>query len=164
MTYFIKHLVLIVLSILVYACAKKSDLDAVSQKHPYLTDYITTIKSDTLVFEKCDPCSLLGLDNGSLMGYTNRVRPTGHFFRKDIEIGDFEFDSYVVYEKKGYNSNDDAKHIYKRVYFCYFDEKQKKIFNQFLHYYRNLIMHGKQMLAVKFIHNTAVITIQREMY
>ena len=86
------------------------------------------------------------------------------FFRKDIEIGNFEFDSYSVYEKKVYNSNDDFKNIYKRVYFCYFDEKQKKIFNQFLHYYRNLIMHGKESLAVEFIHNTAVITIQHEMY
>ena len=76
----------------------------------------------------------------------------------------FEFDSYSVYEKKVYDSNDDFKNIYKRVYFCYFDEKQKKIFNQFLNYYRNLIMHGKLSLVVEFINNTAVITIQYEMY
>ena len=159
-----KYIAFIILSILAYSCAKKSDLDAVSQKHPFLTDYLNTIKSDTLVFKKCDPCNLPGLDNGNLMGYTDRVRPSGNFFRKDIEIGNFEFDSYSVYEKKVYDSNDDFKNIYKRVYFCYFDEKQKKIFTQFLHYYRNLIMHGKESLAVKFINNTAVITIQHEMY
>jgi len=142
------------------ALTKKSELDIISQKHPFLKNYVNTIKKDTLVYTKCDECNLPGLDKNNIIGYTDRVRPTGNYYRKDLEIGNFEFNSFLVYEKRIYESNDEHKRIYKRIYFCHFDENQKNMFNEFLHYYDNMIGHGKQMLDVTFIENTAVINIQ----
>lgn len=139
---------------------KKSELDILSQKHPYLKNYVNTIKNDTLVYTKCNKCNLPGLDKNNIIGYTDRVRPTGNYYRKDLEIGDFEFNSFIVYEKKIYESSGKHKRIYKWVYFCYFDEKQRNMFNEFLHYYDNMISHGKRTLDVEFIENTAVINIQ----
>ena len=138
----------------------ESELDDINQKYPFLTNYVNKIKSDTLVYKKCKTCNLPGLDNKNIIGYTDRVRPTGNYFRKDIKIGDFKFDTYFVYEKKIYKNNNEHNKVFKRIYFCYFDEKQKKKFNQFSHYYDNMISHGKQLLDIKFINNTAVITIQ----
>jgi hypothetical protein len=109
---------------------------------------------------KCDECKLPGLDKNRIIGYTDRVRPTGNYYRKDLEIGSFEFDSFFVYEKSVYESNDAYKNIYKRVYFCHFNDKQKKKFNDFSHYYDNMISHGKQTLDIQFINNTAVIIVQ----
>ncbi len=139
---------------------EKSELDIISQKHPFLKNYVNNIKNDTLVYTKCDECNLPGLDKNNIIGYTDRVRPTGNYYRKDLEIGNFEFNSFLVYEKRIYESYDEYKRIYKWVYFCHFDENQKNMFNDFLHYYDNMISHGKQMLDVEFIENTAVINIQ----
>lgn len=139
---------------------KKSELDIISQKHSYLKNYVNTIKNDTLVYTKCDECNLPGLDKNNIIGYTDRVRPTGNYYRKDLEIGNFEFNSFLVYEKSIYKSKDEYKRIYKWVYFCYFDESQKNMFNEFLRYYDNMISHGKQILGVEFVKNTAIINIQ----
>ncbi|MFD2824519.1 hypothetical protein ACFS5M_12625 [Lacinutrix iliipiscaria] len=137
-----------------------NELDIISQKHPFLKNYVNNLKNDTLVYSKCKACNLPGLNNKNIIGYTDRVRPTGNYFRKDIKIGDFEFDTFFVYEKKIYENDNEYKKVYKWIYFCYFNEKQKKEFNQFSHYYDNMISHGKQLLDIDYINNIAVIKIQ----
>ena len=137
-----------------------NELDSISQKHPFLTSYVNKLKNDTLVYKKCNTCNLPGLDNKKIIGYTDRVRPTGNYFRKDINIGGFKFDTYFVYEKKNYEKDNESKRIYKRLYLCYFNKKQRKEFNQFSHYYKNMINHGKQLLDIEYLNNTTVITIQ----
>jgi len=142
------------------SCKHESSLDDISQKHPFLTNYVNNIKNDTLVYKKCKTCNLPGLIDKTIIGYTDRVRPTGNYFKKNIKIGDFKFDTYFVYEKKIYHNDNENNRVYKTVYFCYFDEKQKKKFDQFSHYYVNMIHHGKQLIDIVFINSTAVITIQ----
>ncbi len=142
----------------------KSELAYINQKPPFLTNYVNSIKSDTLIYKKCKTCNLPGLDNENIIGYTDRVRPTGNYFRNDIKIGGFKFDTYFVYKKKIYKNDAEHNKVFKLIYFCYFDEKQKKEFNQFSHYYDNMIRHGKRLLDIEFINNTAVITIQNAGY
>ena len=120
-----------ILCLLINSCSEKSELDIISQKHPFLKSYVNNIKNDTLVYIKCGECNIPGLDNNNIIGYTDRVRPTWNYYRKDLEIGNFEFNSFLVYEKGIYESNDEYKRIYKWVYFCHFNENQKNIFNDF---------------------------------
>ena len=136
------------------------ELDYINLKYPFLTSYVNKLKNDTLFYEKCSDCNLPGLDNENIMGYTDRVRPTGNYFRKDIKIGDFEFDTFFVYEKKNYKKDNESERVYKRLYLCYFNEKQRKEFDQFSHYYENMINHGKQILDIEYLNNTTIITIQ----
>lgn len=138
----------------------ESELSEISQKYPFLKNHLNNLKNDTLVYKKCRTCNLPGLDNENIIGYTDRVRPTGNYFRKDIKIGNFKFDTYFVYEKKVYKNNDKHKNIYQRIYFCYFDEEQKEKFNKFSRYYRNMINHSKQLLDIKYINSTAIISVQ----
>lgn len=152
-------------SIMPISCKCDSELDEISEKHSYLTDYVNSLKNDdTLVYIKCNKCGLPSLNNGNIIGYTDRVRPTGNYFRKDLKIGDFKSDVYFVYERKIYKNDKENSNVYKSIYFCYFDEKQKEKFDQFSHYYDNMISHGKKIIDIQYINSTAVITIQSAGY
>lgn len=149
-----KRTVIVFLTILLFSCSQKTELDFVVEKNPELQVFIDSLNSTPFIYKKCKECNLIGLSEQKLIGYTDRYPPKGHYDKKEIKIGLFEYDTYSILDSE----NDERAN--GKVYFCYFSKEQKTKFEDFFHYYENFIMHGKSRANVKFIENIAIITVE----
>ena len=141
---------------LLLSCSQKTELDFVVEKNPELKFFVENLKSEPNFYKKCENCNLIGLTDEKLIGYTDRYPPKGHYDKKEIKIGVFEYDAYLILDSE----NDERTN--GKIYFCYFSKEQKIKFENFIHYYENLIMHGKSTPSVKYIKNITIITIKNE--
>jgi len=129
----------------------KSELKIIAQKKPLLKKFIDSLKTTSLTYKECKNCNLNGLNEKTLIGFTDRYPPKGLYDRKEIKIGDFDYDSYEVLD----SINDERTNGH--IYFCYFNKKQKEQFLDFSPYYINKLQHNKLMYELIYIDTTVII-------
>jgi len=149
----VKSLLIFLYIILLFGCSDKSELDSLAEKKTELSLLINELKATSYTYKRCDECKLSGFDEDIVVGFTDRYPPEGRYDRMEIEIGIFEYDVYHIF-------NSEYDQSIGEIYFCYFDQKQKTQFKDFWHYYRNRIAHGKRLSSIKYVNNTALITIE----
>lgn len=134
---------------LLTACSNTNDLNSLTEKQPSLSNYVSELNKTPYTYKTCEECHMQGLQGEELNGFTDRYPPHGHYDKKTLNIGSFDYDAYNIIDN-------DNKEI-GTLYFCYFDRKQHHQFVKFAPYYQNLIGHGKQSSRIKRIENTTII-------
>lgn len=140
--------------IILIACTNKSELDNIVKKNSDLKTFVDSLKTTSLIYTKCEECNLSGLEGEKIIGFTDRYPPKGHYDRKEINIGFFEYDTYAIFDSKT-----DKRRI-GIMYICYFNQEQKEKFIDFSSYYSNRITHGKRSYRMEYINNTIIINIE----
>ena len=148
-----KVTLIFILTNLLFSCSQKTELEYVVEKTPELSVFIDSLKTTAFIYKKCEACNLIGLTEHKLIGYTDRYPPKGYYDKKEIKMGLFEYDTYLILDSE----NDER--INGKIYFCYFNKEQKLKFENFNHYYENLIKHGKSDPSVRYVGNIAIIKI-----
>ncbi len=120
-----------------------------------LVMFVDSLKNNSYQYKLCEECTFSGLQGEQIVGFTQRYPPEGNYDKKEIEIGDFDYQAYTILD-----SND---HKVGTMYVCYFNENQKELFLDFFEYYINRIKHYKQHIQLDFKQNTAVITLLNNM-
>lgn len=141
------------LILLLFACSNKSELDTILEKQPDLKTFVDSLKTTSMIYKKCKGCKLSGLNGKNLIGFTDRYPPKGNYDKKEIELGEFEYDTYIVMD----SVND--KNTNRKIFVCYFNENQREKFIEFSPYYANRITHYKLLYQVENINNTVIISI-----
>lgn len=149
-----KITLIIFLTIFLSACSNKSDIDSISAKNPELKRFVDSLKNTSLIYKKCKECKINGLEGKQFIGFTDRYPPKGNYDKKEVEIGDFEYDSYQIFEPE---NTERAK---GKLYLCYFNQIQREKFIDFAKYYENRIGHYKQLCSVKYFNNVTIIRIE----
>jgi len=146
---------IVFLTSLLFTCSNKSELDSIVEKNSNLKPFVDSLKATAPIYKKCEQCKLSGLYEKKIIGFTDRYPPKGNYEKKEIEIGIFEYDTYTILDSIT------DKRTNGKIYICYFNEKQKEKFIEFLPFYANRITHYKQLFQAKYINNTVIISIYR---
>lgn len=149
-----KKLLLLFSISLLFSCSKNNELNSIVEKNPDLKILVDSLKSTSQIYKKCEECKLSGLEEKKLIGFTDRYPPKGNYDKKEIEIGALKYDAYEILDSKN------TKTVNGKLYICYFNQNQKEKFASFENYYRNRIGHYKQLCKVKYVNNTAMISIE----
>lgn len=137
-----------------WGCSNKNDLDALAERNPDLKIFVDSLETTSQAYKKCEECNLNGLEGKKLIGFTDRYPPYGHYDKKEIDIGDFDCDVYLISGKE-----DDNRQTGK-MYICFFNREQKQKFKDFSRYFHNRVAHYKQFCEIQYINNTVIITIE----
>lgn len=147
-------IVLLILISSLLACSTKSDLDTIVQKHSELKTFVDSLKTSNRTFKKCSDCTITYLEGTKLTGFSERVPPKMDYYAREIELGDFKYDTFsITTDKKATQSTG-------KVFFCYFNPKQKAKFAEFFPLYANKISHYKEIPRVTYVNNIVIITIK----
>lgn len=130
---------------------KQNPFEELVKNHPELKTEIDSLKATKWIFKKCDDCDLTGLNETILVGHSDRRPPKGEYYRKEVDLGKFNFETFEMYE------SEEKTNPNGQVYICYFDEKQKAKFKEFEPFYKNRITHTKQDYKSSEIGNTLII-------
>jgi len=149
-----KNFLLVAIFLIVLSCTTKSELDNILEKDSHLKTFVDSLKTTSLIYKNCTNCNLSGLEENKIIGFTDRYPPKGNYYKKEIDIGLFEYDSYLIYDSE----NDERTN--GKLYICYFNQQQKELFNNFLPFYSNHIAHYKQLLKIIQVNNTIIISIE----
>ena len=146
------RLILIIFLIsLLFACSNKNELDSIVEKNSDLKTFVDSLKTTSLIYKKCKECKLSGFDGKKIIGFTDRYPPNGNYDKKEIKIGGFEYDTYLILD------SETNERINGHIYICYFNQKQKEKFINFSQYYANRIGHHKLLYRVNYVNNTVII-------
>ena len=151
-----KKILILFLIAFITACSNKSELDCIVEKNSDLEVFVDSLKNTAPFYKKCEECTLSGLDGNTLIGITDRYPPHGNFDKKEIEIGVFDYDTFLIL-------NSETDEIASgEMYVCYFNQEQREKFADFSPYYANRIGHHKQLFHAKYVNNTVVIIIENQ--
>ena len=149
-------ILLFLLFLFFFACTSKNDFSKSLERNPELSTVVDSLKTTKFIYKYCATCSLSGLKGKQLIGYFERQPPTGDYYKKEVDIGEFKFEAYLILDSK----TDERTNGY--LYICHFNQEQKEKFLAFSPFYHNRIAHYKQLINVDYVGNTVIIHIDNQ--
>ena len=145
---------LFVVSSALFSCTNGNDFAKVVAKDSKLKIFVDSLQTSNRTYKSCIECKLSYLEGTKITGFSNRMPPKMLYHQREIELGNFEYDTYSIMADK--NSMQSTG----KIFFSYFSPKQKALFAEFFPFYLNKINHYKQVAKVIYVNNTAIITIE----